>query len=173
MLVIDQGTSQCSAGFGSIGLMAWAFCLFITSLALNIVIQVILRWASGLKPEVPFFPYVWDVIIGLVVTLSTLASAGAILLLIVTVLILPSDGTPLEPSFDVEFRPPAILTLVIVGCCALGIATVFAEFAGANGPRRLLRRERRKEWKQSKLRMSLEDYGEGCEKTQTGSKDTY
>ena len=84
-------TTYVSAVRGNIGLMSWAFSLFICGLAILITVQSLLMWCSRLD-NYPFStPRLWEFFLGFGVYGACAAVVGAITLLVVTVLNLRFD----------------------------------------------------------------------------------
>lgn len=76
---------------GDIGLMTWAFGLFICALAVLVTVQSLLIWCSRLE-NYPFStPLLWEFFLGVSVYGACAAVVGAIALLVVTVLELKFD----------------------------------------------------------------------------------
>ncbi|KAF8315946.1 hypothetical protein DL93DRAFT_822626 [Clavulina sp. PMI_390] len=163
-----------SATRGSIGLMAWAFSLFIVGLAIVIPVQALLRWCSRLD-NYPFStPRVWELFLAVGVYGASASAFAAISLLVVTVLSLHFNVTS-EPynnsnaanwdahlEFDVSPGPSAKFAFAFIGLGILGVVLVFAFFAGANGMNVFL-------WRRSMMRKhKMLDRIEDLEKQITG-----
>lgn len=87
-----------SATRGNIGLMCWAFSLFIVGLSILITVQSLLMWCSRLE-NYPFStPKLWEFFLGVGVYGACAAVITAIALLVVTVLNLHFnvDTTPYQ-----------------------------------------------------------------------------
>lgn len=106
-----------SAVRGNIGLMAWAFSLFICGLAILITVQSLLMWCSRLD-NYPFStPRLWEFFLGIGVYGACAAVIGAITLLVVTVLNLRFDteSVALASSLATNGQTTQVCTSAQVG----------------------------------------------------------
>jgi len=140
------------ANRGSIGLMCWAFSLFIVGLAILITVQSLLVWCSRLG-NYPFStPKLWEFFLGVGVYGACAAVIAAIVLLVVTVLDLEfnvGDGgsTYSNPNaspwdahliFNVSPKYSAIVAFAFIGAGVIVAILVFVLFSTANTVKLLL-----------------------------------
>ncbi|KAF8317864.1 hypothetical protein DL93DRAFT_468629 [Clavulina sp. PMI_390] len=133
-----------SAMRGNIGLMAWAFSLFIVALALIIPAQIFLRWCSRLD-NYPFSnPRMWDMVVAICIYGASAATFTAISLLVATVQDLHFNvsaipynnpnaanwDAPLD--FNVDPSTGASFAFSIIGLGIIWVLLIFALFAAAN-----------------------------------------
>lgn len=132
-----------SATRGDVGLMSWAFSLFLVGLVVSSAVQLLLSWFTRIG-NFPFTtPRHWEIILGISVYGSFAAVIGAITLLVVTVFKLAPDAGGGDSSnsdliFSASPRPAAIVSFFALGAGLIIACVVFTSFSLANGVQALI-----------------------------------
>jgi len=137
-------TSIFSATRGDIGLMAWAFSLFLLGMVVAVAIQAILVQCARLE-DYPFTSQrLWEVVLGVFVYSACLAVAIATCLLLLTVFRLQFIETKGDALLTFEFspRPPAVLALCVIAISIVVGIVILGVFVVAYGTTPLIRRRK-------------------------------
>jgi len=109
---------------GNVGLMTYTFPFFSLGFLIPVVVQIVLRWAAGLQKEVKFASQqFWTIVIGLAMSLSSIAVMAALTLLNFTIFFLRAN--PDDPTPGAKTEVPGIIAFGISGSV---FVLIFAAF---------------------------------------------
>jgi hypothetical protein len=121
---ISQFPFKSSATRGSIGLMSWAFVLFMMGLALPMGSQILLSWAA-LMPPATKFPAVmlksWRFVVSVSILCGTFGTVSAVFLLLISLYQIQYSPVASGESTTIEFTTaPRDAFWLAIACVSIG-----------------------------------------------------
>jgi hypothetical protein len=129
---------------GDIGLMSFTFPLFTIGFLIPAVVQLILRWASGLSKEVPFASQAfWKAVIMGFMLFASASVMAAITILNVTIFLLKpglsSDASDGDGTTDTISEVPGIIAFAFSGAVFLLFLICVGLSMLVRGPKEILK----------------------------------